>query len=249
MRKKTHILLFITVVLLNSCIKINPEEEIVVKEKTKTYLKDKYSKNFEIKKFHQYFHTFDWQYETTLIAFPLQDSTLTFLVDYDAKKKKVLKDEYKKVFWERQIENDAAEILKEKFSDFSVKAKLYYNKTVPLLSSDMEFYNNYLLLIKEVNLPVLHLEIFIIKNISDAEPKIENFAYIEDYLSEKTFIETEIEIYFYDESLLNDEKTEDLNKIKLKLRKHKYKKYRKRRYRFKFAEIKSCIKKNKALKF
>jgi len=227
-------LLFITIIFSNSCIKINPEEETVVREKTKNYLKDKYSINFEIKSFNQYFHTFDWQYETSLIAYPLKDSTLSFSVDYDAKGMKVLKDEYKKVFWERQIENDASEILKEEFSLFSVKAKLYYNKTVPLLSSDMKFYSNYLLLVDEINLPVLHLEIFIIKNMSNTEPDIKNFRNIEDYLSGKIFIESEIEIYFYDESLLN-EKTEDIKKIKLKLRRHKYKKYRKRKYRFKFA--------------
>ena len=228
------IILFLIIIFSNSCVKISPEEEIVVREKTKSYLKDKYSINFEIKSFNQYFHTSDWQYETSLIAYPLKDSTLSFSVDYDAKGMKVLKDEYKKVFWERQIENDASEILKKEFSLFSVKAKLYYDKTVPLLSSDMKFYSNYLLLVDEINLPVLHLEIFIIKNMSDTETYIKKFRTIEKYLSGKTFIESEIEIYFYDENLLN-EKTEDINKIKQKLRRHKYKKYRKRKYRFKFA--------------
>ena len=232
--KISNILLFLIFILFHSCIKINPEKETVVIGKTKKYLKDKYSGKFEIKSFQQYFHTFDWQYETSLVAFPLKDSTLTFSIEYDAKNMQVLKDEYKKVFWERQIENDASEILKNEFSVFSVNAKLYYNKTIPLLSSDLKFYSNYIQLIEEINLPVLHLEIFIIKNMTETEPKIRNFSNIEDYLSGKIFIESEIEIYFYDESLLN-EKMEDLKKIKYKLKRHKYKKYRKKRYRFKFA--------------
>jgi len=225
---------FLVMFFLNSCIKINKEDEKIIIEKTENYLKNKYSKSFQIKSFQQYFHTLDWQYETSLVAFPTQDSTLSFLVEYDAEKMEVVKDGYQKVFWEKQIENDASEILNKKFSVFSVNAKLSYNKTIPLVPSGFKFYNSYLFLIDKVNLPVLHLEIFIIKDISETEAEIKKMINFENYFSEKTFIETEVEIYFYDEKLLN-EKNENLKSIKLNLKRHKYKKYRKRKYRFKFA--------------
>ena len=133
-------ILIAIILLVQGCINVKPEKEAVVRKKCKDYLKDKYSKEFEILQFKQFFHGGNWKYETDIEAVPSDNQLLAFWMKYDAKKKSVKCDEYKKAFWEYQIEQELRPIISDKYDLLEFDSRLSKNGSIVFINSDLEFY-------------------------------------------------------------------------------------------------------------
>jgi len=196
----------IVIFLFQSCIGTKPERETIVREKCKEYLKDKYNKQFEILNYKQYFHGGHWRYETDIEAFPSDNQLLTFWLKYDAKGKAVKSDEYKRAFWENQIEEELKSIIADEYTVLDFDARLTKNGSIVFSNSDLEFYPTYQELISNVELPVLLLSIHIAGVPRSEDGSLDCFIKLSEVLAKKAFVKNEFKVYFYDKAVIDNNK-------------------------------------------
>ncbi len=193
-------------ILFWTCINVKLESEKIVREKCKEYLEAKYSKEFEILQFKQFFHGGIWKYETEIEAVPSDNQMLTFWMKYDAKEKRVISDEYKKAFWERQIEQELRSIISDKYELLEFDSRLSKNGSIVFVNSDLEFYPDYHEMISNIELPVLHLSIRIAGMPEAGEQGLDCFIKLSEVLAKTAFVKSKFSVYFYDKSILNNDK-------------------------------------------
>ncbi len=200
------VVLLIVVFLFQCCINTKLEKEAVVRKKCKDYLKNKYSKEFEILQFKQFFHGGIWKYETDLEAAPTDNELLKFWIRYDAKNRIVARDDYKKVFWEYQIEQELRPIISDKYKLLEFDSRLSKNGSIIFVNSNLEFYPDYHEMISNIELPVLHLSIRIAGMPKAGEQGLDCFVKLSEVLAKTAFVKSEFSVYFYDKAILNNDK-------------------------------------------
>lgn len=154
-----HLLLLLATLLLYSCMGWNNESERKVKRKTLTYLQEKYNREFVVKDFHQYFHGGIWKYQTTLDICPKNELEPKFTVRYSAKRKEIISENFKRKFWELQIERDIEAHFTSK--DYIYNTAVYFkrNRTLYFASDTLPFYSHYTELFNTAKHPAIDLKI------------------------------------------------------------------------------------------